>query len=148
MIESMISYPHLKCIEILAPSPTNPQPLQSCLLLHDHEAIIPLSFILFSAWRHKCAIKNCASYMMTSNLHGNIVYHEIGPWLLLQACWYNLLCWFSSYRAGDRSFIYKGRCQSFAIPMALSAAAPGKGGVLDRPVEKTTPGRQSEFDVK
>ncbi|XP_066394506.1 ATP-dependent Clp protease adapter protein CLPS1, chloroplastic-like [Miscanthus floridulus] len=50
--------------------------------------------------------------------------------------------------AGDRSFIYKGRCQSLAIPMALSAAAPGKGGVLDRPVEKTTPGRQSEFDVK
>ncbi|ONM04607.1 hypothetical protein Zm00014a_040400 [Zea mays] len=50
---------------------------------------------------------------------------------------------------GDRSFIYKGRCQSLAIPMALSAAAPGKGGgVLDRPVEKTTPGRQSEFDVK
>ncbi|KAF8772889.1 hypothetical protein HU200_005283 [Digitaria exilis] len=50
--------------------------------------------------------------------------------------------------AGDRSSIYKGRCQSLAIPMALSAAAPGKGGVLDRPVEKTTPGRQSEFDVK
>ncbi|XP_021320786.1 ATP-dependent Clp protease adapter protein CLPS1, chloroplastic isoform X2 [Sorghum bicolor] len=50
--------------------------------------------------------------------------------------------------AGDRSFVYKGRCQSLAIPMALSAAAPGKGGVLDRPVEKTTPGRQSEFDVK
>ena len=99
-------------------------------------------------WRHKCAIKNCASYMMTSNLHGNIVYHVIGPWLLLQTFWYNLSCWFSSCCAGDRSFIYKGRCQSLAIPMALSAAAPGKGGVLDRPVEKTTPGRQSEFDVK
>jgi ATP-dependent Clp protease adaptor protein ClpS len=55
---------------------------------------------------------------------------------------------FSLYPAGDRSCIYKGRCQSLAIPMALSAAAPGKGGVLDRPVEKTTPGRQSEFDVK
>jgi hypothetical protein len=26
--------------------------------------------------------------MMTSNLHGNIVYHAIGPWLLLQTCWY------------------------------------------------------------
>ncbi|CAO2191541.1 unnamed protein product, partial [Urochloa humidicola] len=50
--------------------------------------------------------------------------------------------------AGDRSSIYKGRCQNLAIPMALLAAAPGKGGVLDRPVEKTTPGRQSEFDVK
>nr|ACG45478.1 ATP-dependent Clp protease adaptor protein ClpS containing protein [Zea mays] len=51
--------------------------------------------------------------------------------------------------AGDRSFIYKRRCPSLSIPMALSAAAPGKGGgVLDRPVEKITPGRQSEFDVK
>ena len=55
---------------------------------------------------------------------------------------------FSLNPAGDRSCIYKGRCQSLAIAMALSAAAPGKGGVLDRPVEKTTPGRQSEFDVK
>ncbi|XP_062192809.1 ATP-dependent Clp protease adapter protein CLPS1, chloroplastic-like [Phragmites australis] len=51
--------------------------------------------------------------------------------------------------AGDKSSIYKGTCQSLAIPMALAAAASGKGGgVLDRPIEKITPGRQSEFDVK
>uniref|UniRef100_A0A0A9ET26 ATP-dependent Clp protease adaptor protein ClpS containing protein n=1 Tax=Arundo donax TaxID=35708 RepID=A0A0A9ET26_ARUDO len=45
--------------------------------------------------------------------------------------------------AGDRSYVYRGRCQSSAISMS------GKGGgVLDRPVEKISPGRQSEFDVK
>ena len=34
--------------------------------------------------------------------------------------------------------------------MAVSATGPGKGGgVLERPViEKTTPGRESEFDVR
>ncbi|CAO2191540.1 unnamed protein product, partial [Urochloa humidicola] len=60
----------------------------------------------------------------------------------------NCARYMKAYNLGDRSSIYKGRCQNLAIPMALLAAAPGKGGVLDRPVEKTTPGRQSEFDVK
>ncbi len=52
--------------------------------------------------------------------------------------------------AGERYAIYRGRCPNPAIPMALAAAAaPGKGGgVLDRPIEKVTPGRQSEFDVR
>ncbi|KAF0900593.1 hypothetical protein E2562_033115 [Oryza meyeriana var. granulata] len=51
--------------------------------------------------------------------------------------------------AGERYSIYRGRCPNLAIPMALAAAAPGKGGgVLDRPIEKVTPGRQSEFDVR
>ncbi|KAL6598445.1 hypothetical protein ACP70R_046144 [Stipagrostis hirtigluma subsp. patula] len=50
--------------------------------------------------------------------------------------------------AGDKSSVYRVRCQSLATPMALVAAAAGKGGgVLDRPVEKIAPGRKSEFDV-
>lgn len=33
--------------------------------------------------------------------------------------------------------------------MAFSARGPGKGGVLERPViERTTPGRESEFDLR
>lgn len=33
--------------------------------------------------------------------------------------------------------------------MAVSATGPGKGGVLERPViERTTPGRESEFDLR
>ncbi|EMS49025.1 hypothetical protein CFC21_020797 [Triticum aestivum] len=36
-----------------------------------------------------------------------------------------------------------------ATPIVITAAAPGKGGgVLDRPAEKVSPGRQSEFDKK
>uniref|UniRef100_A0A0A8ZW42 ATP-dependent Clp protease adaptor protein ClpS containing protein n=1 Tax=Arundo donax TaxID=35708 RepID=A0A0A8ZW42_ARUDO len=45
--------------------------------------------------------------------------------------------------AGDRSSVYRGRYQSSPISMS------GKGGgVLDRPIEKVSPGRQSESDVK
>ncbi|KAL5222969.1 hypothetical protein ABZP36_027682 [Zizania latifolia] len=51
--------------------------------------------------------------------------------------------------AGERYSIYRGRYTNPAIPMALVAAAPGKGGgVLDRPIEKITPGCQSKFDVR
>ncbi|KAL6838295.1 hypothetical protein ACP4OV_031894 [Aristida adscensionis] len=51
--------------------------------------------------------------------------------------------------AGDKSSVYRGRCRSLAIPMVVVAAGAGKGGgVLDRPIEKIAPGRQSEFDVK
>ncbi|VAH24590.1 unnamed protein product [Triticum turgidum subsp. durum] len=36
-----------------------------------------------------------------------------------------------------------------ATPIVITAAAPGKGGgVLDRPAEKVSPGRQFEFDKK
>ena len=36
------------------------------------------------------------------------------------------------------------------IPRAVSAAGPGKGGgLLERPtIETTTPGRESEFDLR
>lgn len=51
--------------------------------------------------------------------------------------------------AGYRSSIYRRRSTNVAIPIVITAAAPGKGGgVLDRPIEKISPGRQSEFDVK
>jgi hypothetical protein len=51
--------------------------------------------------------------------------------------------------AGDRSSVYRRRSTNVAFPILITAAAPGKGGgVLDRPIEKVSPGRQSEFDVK
>ncbi|KQJ98386.1 ATP-dependent Clp protease adapter protein CLPS1, chloroplastic isoform X2 [Brachypodium distachyon] len=49
--------------------------------------------------------------------------------------------------AGGRSSIYRGRYPNIAIPIVVTAAGKG-GGVLDRPAEKISPGRQSEFDVK
>ncbi|CAL1392801.1 unnamed protein product [Linum trigynum] len=53
-------------------------------------------------------------------------------------------------KPGDKHSLCRGRCNVRGILMAVSAAAPGKGGgVLDRPViEKTTPGRDSEFDLR
>ena len=61
----------------------------------------------------------------------------------------NLSCSFPSCSAGDRSSVYRRKCQCPSIPMALSIVASGKGGgVLDWPAEKISPGRQSEFDVK
>ncbi|KAK1607768.1 hypothetical protein QYE76_031441 [Lolium multiflorum] len=55
---------------------------------------------------------------------------------------------FANHRAvgGDRSSIYRRRSTNVAFPIVITAA--GKGGVLDRPAEKVSPGRQSEFDVK
>uniref|UniRef100_A0ACD6AC42 Uncharacterized protein n=2 Tax=Avena sativa TaxID=4498 RepID=A0ACD6AC42_AVESA len=51
--------------------------------------------------------------------------------------------------SGDRSSTYRRRSTNVAFPIVITAAAPGKGGgVLDRPTEKVSPGRQSEFDVK
>ncbi|KAF3324205.1 ATP-dependent Clp protease adapter protein ClpS [Carex littledalei] len=59
---------------------------------------------------------------------------------------------FLNSKPGDKFSLYKGRplFVSGAMVTALSATAPGKGGsVLDRPVkEKSTPGRDSEFDLK
>ncbi|BBG94444.1 Ribosomal protein L12 [Prunus dulcis] len=52
--------------------------------------------------------------------------------------------------ARDRHPLCKGPCTNLGIPMAVSATGPGKGGgLLERPViEKTTPARDSEFDLR
>ncbi|CAL0315313.1 unnamed protein product [Lupinus luteus] len=51
---------------------------------------------------------------------------------------------------GDRYSLCTGQCSSLCIPMALVSTGPGKGGgLLEKPViEKVTPGRESEFDLK
>lgn len=51
---------------------------------------------------------------------------------------------------GDKQAVYRGPCINRGILMTISAAGPGKGGgLLERPtIEKTTPGRESEFDVR
>ncbi|KAK9114813.1 hypothetical protein Syun_021610 [Stephania yunnanensis] len=51
---------------------------------------------------------------------------------------------------GDKNSFCRGPCAHRGIFMAISATGPGKGGgVLDRPtIEKTTPGRESEFDLR
>ncbi|KAI9169581.1 hypothetical protein LWI28_014379 [Acer negundo] len=55
---------------------------------------------------------------------------------------------FNSKR-GDKHSLCRGACTSRSILMAMSVAGPGKGGVLERPIiEKTTPGRESEFDLR
>ncbi|GKU90378.1 hypothetical protein SLE2022_219100 [Rubroshorea leprosula] len=53
-------------------------------------------------------------------------------------------------KPGDKQSLCRGPCPNRGILMAVSAAALGKGGgVLDRPVkERTTPGRESEFDLR
>ncbi|XP_009356351.1 ATP-dependent Clp protease adapter protein CLPS1, chloroplastic isoform X1 [Pyrus x bretschneideri] len=57
---------------------------------------------------------------------------------------------FNPKPAGDRHPLCKGTCTNLSIPVAVSAAVPGKGGgLLERPVrEKTTPARDSEFDLR
>ncbi|XP_021910143.1 ATP-dependent Clp protease adapter protein CLPS1, chloroplastic [Carica papaya] len=53
-------------------------------------------------------------------------------------------------KPGEKHSPCKGPCITRGILMALSATGGGKGGgVLERPViEKTTPGRESEFDLR
>ncbi|KAL5553488.1 hypothetical protein UlMin_040889 [Ulmus minor] len=54
-------------------------------------------------------------------------------------------------KPGDKHSLSKGPCPNLGIPpMAVAAPGPGKGaGLLERPViERTTPGRDSEFDVR
>ncbi|XP_021814342.1 ATP-dependent Clp protease adapter protein CLPS1, chloroplastic-like isoform X1 [Prunus avium] len=57
---------------------------------------------------------------------------------------------FNPKPAGDRHPLCKGPCTNLGIPMAVSATGPGKGGgLLERPIiEKTTPARDSEFDLR
>lgn len=53
-------------------------------------------------------------------------------------------------KPGDKLPLYKGPFTNPGILMAISATGPGKGGgLLERPtIEKTTPGRESEFDLR
>ncbi|XP_073007624.1 ATP-dependent Clp protease adapter protein CLPS1, chloroplastic [Typha latifolia] len=53
-------------------------------------------------------------------------------------------------KPGDKLSLYKGQCSNPGNLLVISATAPGKGGgLLERPViEKTTPGRESEFDLR
>ncbi|KAK9105642.1 hypothetical protein Scep_022486 [Stephania cephalantha] len=55
-----------------------------------------------------------------------------------------------NHKPGDKNSFCRGPCAHRGIFMAISATGPGKGGgVLDRPtIEKTTPGRESEFDLR
>ncbi|KAK4605858.1 hypothetical protein RGQ29_000226 [Quercus rubra] len=52
--------------------------------------------------------------------------------------------------AGKKNSLCKGQCTNHGIPMAVSATGQGEGGgLLERPIiEKTTPGRESEFDFR
>ncbi|XP_054825667.1 ATP-dependent Clp protease adapter protein CLPS1, chloroplastic-like [Prosopis cineraria] len=50
---------------------------------------------------------------------------------------------------GNKYSFCKGPCSNLCIPMAVLATGPGKGGLLEKPViEKGTPGRESEFDLR
>ncbi|XP_044493524.1 ATP-dependent Clp protease adapter protein CLPS1, chloroplastic [Mangifera indica] len=52
-------------------------------------------------------------------------------------------------KPGDRQSLCKGAYANRNILMAVSATGTGKGGVLERPViERTSPGRESEFDLR
>ncbi|GKV43933.1 hypothetical protein SLEP1_g51168 [Rubroshorea leprosula] len=53
-------------------------------------------------------------------------------------------------KPGDKQSLCRRQRPNHGILMVVSAAALGKGaGVLDRPViERTTPGRESEFDLR
>lgn len=53
-------------------------------------------------------------------------------------------------KIGEKHSLGRGACSNRGIFKAVSAVGAGKGGgVLDRPViEKTTPGRESEFDLR
>ncbi|CBI27053.3 unnamed protein product, partial [Vitis vinifera] len=52
-------------------------------------------------------------------------------------------------KSGDKHSLLKGPCTNRSFLMAISASGPGKGGLLERPViEKVTPGRESEFDLR
>ncbi|RZC29067.1 ATP-dependent Clp protease adapter protein CLPS1, chloroplastic isoform A [Glycine soja] len=54
------------------------------------------------------------------------------------------------FKPGDTHSICKGPYSNLCVPMVVLATGPGiGGGVLEKPViEKVTPGRESEFDLK
>ncbi|XP_038891524.1 ATP-dependent Clp protease adapter protein CLPS1, chloroplastic-like isoform X1 [Benincasa hispida] len=68
-------------------------------------------------------------------------------WLSCQSRW-KLHCFWLSM--GDRSSVCKGLCSNFGASVVKSAPTAGRGGgLLERPViEKATPGRESEFDLR
>ncbi|XP_022150471.1 ATP-dependent Clp protease adapter protein CLPS1, chloroplastic [Momordica charantia] len=51
---------------------------------------------------------------------------------------------------GDKNCVCRGLCSSLGAAIVKSATTAGKGGgLLERPViEKATPGRESEFDLR
>ncbi|KAK4263765.1 hypothetical protein QN277_029139 [Acacia crassicarpa] len=53
-------------------------------------------------------------------------------------------------KPGDKYSSCRRPCSNLCIPMAVIATGPGKGGgLLERPViEKETPGRESEFNLR
>ncbi|KAI5573953.1 hypothetical protein POPTR_010G128500v4 [Populus trichocarpa] len=55
-------------------------------------------------------------------------------------------------KPGDKNSVCRGPCASRGILMSISATVSGKGGgggILEKPViERTTPGRESEFDLR
>ncbi|KAG2322224.1 hypothetical protein Bca52824_015437 [Brassica carinata] len=59
---------------------------------------------------------------------------------------------FNSSISGDKHSVSKGPCvnnRGVLMTMSTSAALGKGGGVLDKPIiEKTTPGRESEFDLR
>jgi ATP-dependent Clp protease adaptor protein ClpS len=56
----------------------------------------------------------------------------------------------SIFITGDRYSFCKGPCSNLCVPLAVLIKGSGKGGgILEKPViEKATPGRESEFDLK
>ncbi|ESW25349.1 hypothetical protein PHAVU_003G028500 [Phaseolus vulgaris] len=54
------------------------------------------------------------------------------------------------FKPGDTPSFCKGPYSNLCVPMAVVATGPGKGGgLLEKPViERVTPGRESEFDLK
>ena len=53
-------------------------------------------------------------------------------------------------KTGEKQSLCKGSCANRGILMAISTTGPGKGaGILEKPViERTIPGRESEFDLR
>ena len=51
--------------------------------------------------------------------------------------------------AGDKYSFCKGPFSNLCIPMAVATGSGKGGGLLEKPViEKSTPGRESEFDLR
>ncbi|CAA6659398.1 unnamed protein product [Spirodela intermedia] len=53
-------------------------------------------------------------------------------------------------KPGDKQLPFKGQFLHRGVLTPIAASGPGKGGgLLERPtIEKTTPGRESEFDLR
>lgn len=54
------------------------------------------------------------------------------------------------HKSGEKISVSKGACMNRVFSAIRSASSGGKGGgLLERPtIEKTTPGRESEFDIR